>query len=44
MLYLFEQSIESSIAPIVVLASNRGMTTIRGTDDDKNRLMGVQQI
>ena len=29
------RALESSIAPIVVLASNRGMTTIRGTDDDK---------
>ncbi|WPK24151.1 hypothetical protein PUMCH_001413 [Australozyma saopauloensis] len=27
------RALESSIAPIVVLASNRGMTSIRGTDD-----------
>ncbi|CAK7263373.1 RuvB ATP-dependent DNA helicase pontin [Sporothrix epigloea] len=27
------RALESPIAPIVVLASNRGMTTIRGTDD-----------
>lgn len=27
------RALESSIAPVVVLASNRGMTTIRGTDD-----------
>jgi RuvB-like protein 1 len=27
------KALESSISPIVVLASNRGMTTIRGTDD-----------
>lgn len=28
------RALESSIAPIVVLASNRGMTTIRGTGDN----------
>lgn len=28
------KALESLIAPIVVLASNRGLTTIRGTDDD----------
>lgn len=28
------RALESSIAPVVVLASNRGMTTIRGTGDD----------
>lgn len=28
------RALESSIAPIVVLASNRGMTTIKGSDDD----------
>lgn len=28
------RALESSIAPIVVLASNRGMTSIRGTDDE----------
>ena len=27
------RALESSISPIVILASNRGMTTIRGTDD-----------
>ncbi|AET39249.1 RuvB family ATP-dependent DNA helicase pontin Ecym_4172 [Eremothecium cymbalariae DBVPG len=27
------RALESSIAPIVVLASNRGMNTVRGTDD-----------
>lgn len=27
------RALESSISPIVVLASNRGMATIRGTDD-----------
>lgn len=27
------KALESSIAPVVVLASNRGMTTVRGTDD-----------
>lgn len=27
------RALESSMAPVVVLASNRGMTTIRGTDD-----------
>lgn len=27
------RALESSISPIVVLASNRGMCTIRGTDD-----------
>jgi len=27
------RALESNIAPIVVLASNRGMTTVRGTDD-----------
>lgn len=27
------KALESAISPIVVLASNRGMTTIRGTDD-----------
>jgi RuvB-like protein 1 (pontin 52) len=27
------RALESPISPIVVLASNRGMTTIRGTDD-----------
>ncbi|SCU81773.1 LADA_0C00980g1_1 [Lachancea dasiensis] len=27
------RALESSIAPVVVLASNRGMTTVRGTDD-----------
>ncbi|CAN6598139.1 ruvB-like protein 1 [Trichomonascus vanleenenianus] len=27
------RALESSISPIVVLASNRGMTTVRGTDD-----------
>lgn len=27
------RALESTISPIVVLASNRGMTTIRGTDD-----------
>ncbi|KAL3234900.1 RuvB-like protein 1 [Nakaseomyces bracarensis] len=27
------KALESDIAPIVVLASNRGMTTVRGTDD-----------
>lgn len=27
------RALESSIAPVVVLASNRGMTTIRGTED-----------
>ncbi|EDO16394.1 hypothetical protein Kpol_1030p2 [Vanderwaltozyma polyspora DSM 70294] len=27
------KALESEIAPIVVLASNRGMTTVRGTDD-----------
>lgn len=29
------RALESSIAPVVVLASNRGLTTIRGSDDDK---------
>lgn len=29
------RALESAIAPIVVLASNRGMTTVRGSDDDK---------
>lgn len=29
------RALESSIAPIVILASNRGLTTIRGTDDIK---------
>ncbi|WZC14798.1 RuvB-like helicase 1 [Candidozyma auris] len=28
------RALESSIAPVVILASNRGMTTIRGTGDD----------
>lgn len=28
------RALESTIAPIVVLASNRGLTTIRGSDDD----------
>lgn len=28
------RALESSMAPIVVLASNRGMTSIRGTNDD----------
>lgn len=28
------KALESSMAPIVVLASNRGLTTIRGTDDN----------
>lgn len=28
------KALESSMAPIVVLASNRGLTTIRGTDDE----------
>ncbi|KAK6461916.1 RUVB-like protein [Scheffersomyces coipomensis] len=28
------KALESNMAPIVVLASNRGLTTIRGTDDD----------
>jgi RuvB-like protein 1 (pontin 52) len=28
------RALESSIAPIVVLASNRGMTTVKGSDDD----------
>ena len=28
------RALESAIAPIVVLASNRGLTTIRGSDDD----------
>lgn len=28
------RALESSIAPIVVLASNRGLTTVRGTDDE----------
>lgn len=27
------KALESSIAPVVVLASNRGMTTVRGTED-----------
>ncbi|CCE65449.1 hypothetical protein TPHA_0L00920 [Tetrapisispora phaffii CBS 4417] len=27
------KALESEIAPIVILASNRGMTTVRGTDD-----------
>ena len=27
------RALESTIAPVVVLASNRGMTTVRGTDD-----------
>ncbi|CCF59602.1 hypothetical protein KAFR_0H01930 [Kazachstania africana CBS 2517] len=27
------RALESSIAPVVVLASNRGMTTVRGTED-----------
>lgn len=27
------RALESSISPIVVLASNRGMATLRGTDD-----------
>lgn len=27
------KALESNIAPVVVLASNRGMTTVRGTDD-----------
>ncbi|GMM35981.1 RuvB family ATP-dependent DNA helicase pontin [Saccharomycopsis crataegensis] len=27
------RALESQIAPIVILASNRGMTTVRGTDD-----------
>ncbi|SCU96773.1 LAFA_0G08042g1_1 [Lachancea sp. 'fantastica'] len=27
------RALESSIAPVVVLASNRGLTTVRGTDD-----------
>ena len=27
------RALESSIAPIVVLASNRGLTTVRGSDD-----------
>jgi RuvB-like protein 1 (pontin 52) len=27
------RALESSISPIVVLASNRGMTTVRGTED-----------
>ncbi|AMD21122.1 HEL159Wp [Eremothecium sinecaudum] len=27
------RALESSIAPIVILASNRGMTTVRGTED-----------
>jgi RuvB-like protein 1 (pontin 52) len=29
------RALEASIAPIVVLASNRGLTTVRGTDDIK---------
>lgn len=29
------RALESAIAPIVVLASNRGMTTVRGSDDEK---------
>lgn len=29
------KALEASIAPIVVLASNRGMTTVKGTDDVK---------
>lgn len=29
------KALEASIAPIVVLASNRGLTTVRGTDDIK---------
>ncbi|KAK6200938.1 RUVB-like protein [Scheffersomyces amazonensis] len=28
------RALESNIAPIVVLASNRGLTTVRGADDD----------
>ncbi|KAG7194139.1 RuvB ATP-dependent DNA helicase pontin [Scheffersomyces spartinae] len=28
------KALESSIAPIVVLASNRGLTTVKGSDDD----------
>lgn len=28
------RALESAIAPVVVLASNRGKTTVRGTDDD----------
>ncbi|EGV61871.1 RuvB ATP-dependent DNA helicase pontin [Yamadazyma tenuis] len=28
------KALESSIAPLVVLASNRGLTTVRGADDD----------
>lgn len=28
------RALESAIAPIVILASNRGMTTVRGTGDD----------
>ncbi|ODV80523.1 RuvB-like helicase 1 [Suhomyces tanzawaensis NRRL Y-17324] len=28
------RALESTIAPIVVLASNRGLTTVRGSDDD----------
>ncbi|EAZ63667.2 RUVB-like protein [Scheffersomyces stipitis CBS 6054] len=31
------RALESSIAPIVVLASNRGLTTIRGSDDDSTK-------
>ncbi|KAH3667969.1 hypothetical protein OGAPHI_001723 [Ogataea philodendri] len=30
------RALESSIAPIVILASNKGMTTVRGTDDYKS--------
>lgn len=30
------RALESSISPIVILASNRGMTTVRGTDDIKS--------
>ncbi|ESX02295.1 hypothetical protein KL918_003842 [Ogataea parapolymorpha] len=30
------RALESSIAPIVILASNKGMTTVRGTEDYKS--------
>lgn len=30
------RALESTIAPIVILASNRGLTTVRGTDDIKS--------
>ncbi|CAI5759203.1 unnamed protein product [Candida verbasci] len=35
------RALESSIAPIVVLASNRGLTTIKGSGDDTKYAHGV---